>query len=62
MKRFGKPEEVIHLVTFLLSDQSRFINGTVIPIDADNLSNINILIKTPFPSKIGTRSFAVLML
>jgi NAD(P)-dependent dehydrogenase (short-subunit alcohol dehydrogenase family) len=33
MKRFGKPEEVGHLVTFLLSDQSTFINATVIPID-----------------------------
>lgn len=33
MKRFGKPEEVGHLVAFLLSEQSRFINATVIPID-----------------------------
>lgn len=33
MKRFGKPEEVGYLVAFLLSDQSSFINATVIPID-----------------------------
>lgn len=33
MKRFGKPEEVAALVAFLLSDDSKFINGTVIPID-----------------------------
>ncbi|GAA0469428.1 glucose 1-dehydrogenase [Alkalibacillus silvisoli] len=33
MKRFGKPEEVGHLVAFLLSDQANFINGSVIPID-----------------------------
>ena len=33
MKRFGKPEEVAALVAFLLSDDSGFINGTVIPID-----------------------------
>lgn len=33
MKRFGKPEEVGYLVAFLLSDQSRFINAVVIPID-----------------------------
>ncbi len=33
MKRFGKPEEVGYLVAFLLSDQSNFINATVIPID-----------------------------
>ncbi|GAA4517945.1 glucose 1-dehydrogenase [Brevibacterium yomogidense] len=33
MKRFGKPEEVAALVAFLLSDDSGFINGTVVPID-----------------------------
>ena len=33
MKRFGEPEEVAALVAFLLSDDSGFINGTVIPID-----------------------------
>lgn len=33
MKRFGKPEEVAALVTFLLSEESGFINGTVVPID-----------------------------
>ena len=33
MKRFGKPEEVGYLVAFLLSDESSFINATVIPID-----------------------------
>lgn len=33
MKRFGKPEEVGNLVTFLLSDAAKFINASVIPID-----------------------------
>ncbi|UQZ36967.1 oxidoreductase [Paenibacillus sp. PK3_47] len=33
MKRFGKPEEVAHLVAFLLSDEAGFINAAVIPID-----------------------------
>lgn len=33
MKRFGKPEEVAALVTFLLSGEAGFINGTVINID-----------------------------
>lgn len=33
MKRFGKPEEVAHLVAFLLSDEAQFINAAVIPID-----------------------------
>ncbi|MFC3419913.1 glucose 1-dehydrogenase [Salinicoccus hispanicus] len=33
MKRFGKPEEVAALVSFLLSQESQFINGATIPID-----------------------------
>jgi len=33
MKRLGRPEEVAHVVAFLLSDQASFINATVIPID-----------------------------
>ena len=33
MKRFGKPVEVANLVAFLLSEEARFINATVIPID-----------------------------
>ncbi|MFC2949133.1 glucose 1-dehydrogenase [Virgibacillus sediminis] len=33
MKRFGKPEEVGSLVSFLLSDEAAFINAAVIPID-----------------------------
>jgi NAD(P)-dependent dehydrogenase (short-subunit alcohol dehydrogenase family) len=33
MKRFGKADEVAHLVAFLLSDEAEFINATVIPID-----------------------------
>ncbi len=33
MKRFGKPEEVGHLVAFLLSGDAGFINAAVLPID-----------------------------
>ncbi|MBB0245888.1 SDR family oxidoreductase [Streptomyces alkaliphilus] len=32
-KRFGRPEEVAHLVAFLLSDEASFINATTIAID-----------------------------
>src|SRR3954466_4893529 len=33
MRRFGQPEEVATLVTFLLSQEAPFINGAIIPID-----------------------------
>ena len=33
MRRLGTPEEVASVVAFLLSDESAFINGAVIPID-----------------------------
>ncbi|GAA4920429.1 SDR family oxidoreductase [Streptomonospora salina] len=33
MRRFGRPEEIGHLVAFLLSDQAGFINATTVPID-----------------------------
>lgn len=33
MKRIGKPEEVAALITFLLSDDAKFITGTSISID-----------------------------
>jgi len=32
-KRFGKPEELIGVSIFLASDASKFITGTVIPVD-----------------------------
>ena len=33
MRRFGQPDEVATLVTFLLSQEAPFINGVVVPID-----------------------------
>jgi NAD(P)-dependent dehydrogenase (short-subunit alcohol dehydrogenase family) len=33
MRRFGQPDEVATLVTFLLSQEAPFINGAVVPID-----------------------------
>jgi len=31
--RYGEPSEVADLMTFLLSDDSKFLSGTAIPID-----------------------------
>jgi NAD(P)-dependent dehydrogenase (short-subunit alcohol dehydrogenase family) len=33
MKRFGRPEEVVHLALFLASDEASFMTGAVIPVD-----------------------------
>lgn len=33
MGRFGEPEELIGTLLYLLSDQSRFVTGAVIPVD-----------------------------
>ncbi len=31
--RLGRPEEVIHLVLFLASDEASFMNGAVVAVD-----------------------------
>lgn len=33
LKRFGEPEDIANLVTFLLSDQARYITGQTIAVD-----------------------------
>ena len=33
MERYGEPEELVGTVVYLLSDASKFVTGTVIPID-----------------------------
>lgn len=33
LRRFGRPEEVAHLVSFLLSDRAEYITGSVVTID-----------------------------
>ena len=39
-KRFGKPEEIASLVTFLSSKKAGYINGINIPVDGGFLSNL----------------------
>lgn len=33
-KRFGEMQEIAHVVTWLLSDESRYISGAILPVDA----------------------------
>lgn len=39
LKRYGKPEEVAHLVKFLISDEANYINNTIIRIDGGQYGN-----------------------
>ena len=40
VNRYGRPEEVAHLVKFLISDQADFINNTVIRIDGGQKGSV----------------------
>jgi NAD(P)-dependent dehydrogenase (short-subunit alcohol dehydrogenase family) len=40
MNRCGKPHEVGHVVSFLLSDEASFVNGVAWPVDGGALSTI----------------------
>lgn len=39
VKRYGKPEEVAYLVSFLVSDKADFINNTIIRIDGGQVGS-----------------------
>ncbi len=38
MGRYGTPEEIAALVTFLCSDDASFINGAILPIDGGGMA------------------------
>ena len=40
LSRYGKPEELANLATFLLSDRASFITGTTIPVDGGMLKTV----------------------
>lgn len=40
LKRYGKPEEVAHLVKFLISDQADYINNSILRIDGGQMGSI----------------------
>lgn len=39
VRRYGKPEEVAHLVRFLISDEADFINNTILRIDGGQMGS-----------------------
>ena len=38
MKRSGKTEEIAHVVLFLASDESSWVNGAVLPVDGASVA------------------------
>jgi 3-oxoacyl-[acyl-carrier protein] reductase len=40
LQRYGKPEEVAHLVKFLISDEADFINNSILRIDGGQMGSI----------------------
>jgi NAD(P)-dependent dehydrogenase (short-subunit alcohol dehydrogenase family) len=38
MQRVGKPEDIAHMITYLLSDAASWITGTIIPVDGGVLA------------------------
>lgn len=40
LKRYGKPEEVAHLIKFLVSEEADYINNTIIRIDGGQMGSI----------------------
>lgn len=39
LQRWGEPEEVAHVINFLVSDQASFVNGAIIPVDGGVTAN-----------------------
>ena len=42
LKRYGKPEEVAHVILFLASDEASYVTGQALPVDGGNTASLNL--------------------
>jgi NAD(P)-dependent dehydrogenase (short-subunit alcohol dehydrogenase family) len=42
LKRYGKPEEVAHVILFLASDEASYVTGQALAVDGGNTASLNL--------------------
>jgi NAD(P)-dependent dehydrogenase (short-subunit alcohol dehydrogenase family) len=42
LRRFGRPEEVAHVILFLASDEASYVTGQALPVDGGNTASLNL--------------------
>jgi len=42
LRRYGKPEEVAHVILFLASDEASYVTGQALPVDGGNTASLNL--------------------
>ena len=42
LRRFGRPQEVAHVILFLASDEASYVTGQALPVDGGNTASLNL--------------------
>ena len=42
LRRYGRPEEVAHVILFLASDEASYVTGQALPVDGGNTASLNL--------------------
>jgi len=42
LRRYGKPEEVAHVILFLAGDEASYVTGQALPVDGGNTASLNL--------------------
>ncbi len=42
LRRYGKSEEVAHVILFLASDEASYVTGQALPVDGGNTASLNL--------------------